>query len=51
VSSAKVKINKMVEVMGWKAVGSKLTDFSKSVEMSWEEAVDPSTPQTGSLFE
>ena len=23
--------------MGWKAVGAKLTDFSKSVEMEWEE--------------
>lgn len=51
VNSAKVKINKMVEVMGWKAVGSKLTDFSKSVEMSWEEQVDSNTPQTGNLFD
>ncbi len=24
--------------MGWKAVGTKLTDFSKSVEMEWEKA-------------
>ncbi len=25
----------MVEVMGWKAVGAKLVDYSKSVEMEW----------------
>ncbi|CAN5850151.1 DNA gyrase/topoisomerase IV subunit A [soil metagenome] len=36
VNKAKFKIDKMVEVMGWKAVGAKLTDFSKSVEMEWE---------------
>ena len=24
--------------MGWKAVGTKLVDFSKSVEMEWEAA-------------
>lgn len=51
VNSARVKINKMVEVMGWKAVGAKLTDFSKSVEMSWEEQIESDTPQTGSLFD
>ncbi len=33
---AKFKIEKMVEVMGWKAVGAKLVDYSKSVEMQWE---------------
>jgi len=27
----------MVEVMGWKAVGAKLVDFSKSVKMEWEK--------------
>jgi topoisomerase-4 subunit A len=26
----------MVDVMGWKAVGAKLLDFSKSVMMEWE---------------
>ncbi len=35
--SAKFKIAKMVEVMGWKALGAKLMDYSKSVEMSWEK--------------
>jgi len=37
VRSAKFKIAKMVEVMGWKAVGAKLMDFSKSIEMDWEK--------------
>lgn len=31
----KVKINNFVEVMGWKAVGNKLADFTKSTEMEW----------------
>jgi topoisomerase-4 subunit A len=36
ISQAKFKVDKLVEVMGWKAVGAKLADFSKSVEMEWE---------------
>jgi topoisomerase-4 subunit A len=36
VRKAKFKVAKMVEVMGWKAVGAKLTDFSKTIEMQWE---------------
>ncbi|MEP6677038.1 MAG: DNA gyrase/topoisomerase IV subunit A [Ferruginibacter sp.] len=40
IRSAKFKVLKMVEVMGWKAVGSKLTDFSKTVEMEWEKPKD-----------
>jgi topoisomerase-4 subunit A len=31
----KIKISGMVEVMGWRAVGSKLFDFAKSVELGW----------------
>jgi topoisomerase-4 subunit A len=31
----KVKLNDFVEVMGWKAVGNKLTDYTKSTEMEW----------------
>jgi topoisomerase-4 subunit A len=31
----KIKIAGFVEVMGWKAVGSKLFDYSKSVEIEW----------------
>ena len=36
VRKAKFKIAKMVDVMGWKAVGAKLVDFNKSVMMEWE---------------
>jgi topoisomerase-4 subunit A len=36
VRKAKFKLAKMVDVMGWKAVGAKLVDFSKSIEMEWE---------------
>jgi len=37
VRKAKFKVVKMVEIMGWKAVGAKLVDFSKSVKMDWEK--------------
>ncbi len=37
VRNAKFKVNKVVEVMGWKAIGAKLTEYSKSVEMEWEK--------------
>lgn len=40
IKSAKFKIANMVEVMGWKAVGAKLVDYSKSVEMEWEKPVE-----------
>ena len=32
----KIKLTNFVEVMGWKAVGTKLVDFSKSVEINWD---------------
>ena len=41
IRKAKFKIARMVEVMGWKAVGAKLVDFSKSVEMEWEVKEKP----------
>lgn len=41
VRSAKIKLAKVAEVMGWKAVGAKLTDFNKSIEMEWVKE-DPS---------
>ncbi len=50
VRSAKFKIAKMVEVMGWKAVGAKLMDFSKSIEMEWEAKPKEDTNQP-ELFE
>jgi topoisomerase-4 subunit A len=46
VRSAKFQVKNMVEIMGWKAVGAKLTDFSKSVEMEWEKKEENDSPQT-----
>jgi len=40
IRKAKFKVVKLVEVMGWKAVGAKLTEYSKSVEMEWEKQDD-----------
>ena len=40
VRKAKFKIAKMVDVMGWKAVGAKLVDFNKNLMMEWEVAED-----------
>lgn len=37
VRKAKIKVNKVVEVMGWKAVGAKLADFTKSTQLEWEK--------------
>lgn len=50
VRKAKFKVAKMVEVMGWKAVGAKLTDFNKSIEMEWEQKPKEDNPQR-ELFE
>jgi topoisomerase-4 subunit A len=36
VSTQKIQIGGFVEVMGWKAMGNKLVNFSKDVEMEWE---------------
>ncbi|MDE1192878.1 MAG: DNA gyrase/topoisomerase IV subunit A [Arachidicoccus sp.] len=47
VRSVKFKIANLVEVMGWKAIGAKLMDFSKSIEMDWIK----SHPEQTSLFE
>jgi topoisomerase IV subunit A len=49
VRSAKVTISKVVDVMGWKALGNKLTDYSKSIEMEWVPKVS-NNPQA-ELFE
>ncbi len=49
VNKAKFKVDKLVEVMGWKAAGAKLVDFSKSVEMEWE--VKENQTGQGDLFE
>jgi len=50
VRNAKFKVVKLVEVMGWKAVGAKLTEYSKSVEMEWEKKKEEGDVQ-GDLFE
>lgn len=39
---SKFRIANVTEVMGWKAVGAKLVDYSKSVAMEWEEKHDKS---------
>jgi topoisomerase IV subunit A len=49
VRSAKFKLAKITDVMGWKSVGAKLLDFNKSVEMEWVANESKST-QT-ELFE
>ncbi|MEJ7912133.1 MAG: DNA gyrase/topoisomerase IV subunit A [Chitinophagaceae bacterium] len=36
IRKAKFKLAKMVDIMGWKAVGAKLIDYNKSVMMLWE---------------
>lgn len=36
VRKAKFKVARMVEVMGWKAVGAKLLDYNKNIVMEWE---------------
>ena len=45
VNNAKFKVDKLVEVMGWKAIGSKLMDFNKSIEMGWIVAKDENPQQ------
>jgi topoisomerase-4 subunit A len=42
---AKFKIAKMVDVMGWKAVGAKLVDYNKSIMMEWEVKEDIKQPE------
>ncbi len=48
IRKAKLKITKIVEVTGYRTVGTKLTDYSKSTEMEWVKGKE--TNQT-ELFE
>ena len=48
-NTIKYKVGKNVEVTGWKAVGVKLEDFNKSVEMEWELKENKSNQ--GELFD
>ncbi len=50
IQKASFKVDKLVEVMGWKAVGAKLVDYNKSVEMEWEVR-QPKNDQQAELFE
>lgn len=45
VRKAKFKIAKMVDVMGWKAVGAKLVDYNKSIMMEWEVKDEAKQPE------
>ncbi len=48
IRKAKFKVSKIVDITGWKAVGTKLTDFNKTIEMEWETKVvikDPNDEQ------
>ena len=42
---SKFKIADMVELMGWRAIGAKLMNYSKTVEMEWEELPKDNNPQ------
>ena len=44
IRKAKFKVAKMVDIMGWKAVGAKLTDYSKTIEMEWEHKAKEENP-------
>ena len=49
IRKAKIKLAKVAEIMGWKAVGAKLTDYAKTIQMEWIKE-EPAGSQ-GSLFE
>ncbi|MEO8861689.1 MAG: DNA gyrase/topoisomerase IV subunit A [Ginsengibacter sp.] len=49
IRKAKIKLNKVVEVMGWRAIGNKLTDYSKSDQMEW--VISENTSMQKELFE
>jgi topoisomerase-4 subunit A len=46
VSTKKFKVADLVEVMGSKAIGAKLIDYSKSVDMEWEVVKEDISGQT-----
>jgi topoisomerase IV subunit A len=45
----KLRVNQLVDVMGWKAVGNKLVD-KKAIELSWETSTEKQLPEQGALF-
>ena len=50
IRKGKIKLHKVVDVMGWRAIGNKLTDYSKSDQMDWVESPKQNNVQ-GELFE
>jgi topoisomerase-4 subunit A len=49
IRKAKIKLHKVVDIMGWRAIGNKLTDYSKNDLIEWVAPVAPSPQQN--LFE
>ncbi|HEY8661511.1 MAG TPA: DNA gyrase/topoisomerase IV subunit A [Hanamia sp.] len=49
IRKAKIKLHKVVDIMGWRAIGNKLTDYSKSDQMDWVAATIPAAQKD--LFE
>ena len=45
IRKAKFKLARMVDVMGWKAVGAKLVDFNKNITMEWEVSEEAKQPE------
>ncbi|GEO07671.1 DNA gyrase/topoisomerase IV subunit A [Segetibacter aerophilus] len=45
-STQKIQIAGFVEIMGWKAIGNKLVNYSKDVEMEWETKAEEGDVQT-----
>jgi len=48
VRKAKFKISKTAEITGWKTVGTKLVDFTKTMTMEWQKSKED---KQGELFE
>ncbi len=49
IRNAKIKLHKVVDVMGWRAIGNKLADYSKNDKMQWADTEKQSAQ--GDLFE
>ena len=49
VNNVKFKVDKLVEVMGWKAIGSKLMEYNKNIEMEFVQPKEETEQQI--LFE
>jgi len=47
--TTKVKVSNFVEIMGWRAVGNKLADYTKSTEFEWVHKPEKTDSQ-GELF-